>query len=153
MLIILNRYREETGMSDVVKEIEVDADDSKLDTVMEFLEQNLEMVDCSPKAQMQICVAAEEIFVNIAHYAYGSETGKATVRVELSGDPVTVTITFMDNGVPFDPLAKEDPDVTLAADERKIGGLGIFMTKKTMDDVAYEYKDGKNILQMKKRIG
>ena len=140
-------------MSDVVKEIEVDADDSKLDTVMEFLEQNLETVDCSPKAQMQICVAAEEIFVNIAHYAYGSETGKATVRVELSGDPVTVTITFMDNGVPFDPLAKEDPDVTLAADERKIGGLGIFMTKKTMDDVTYEYKDGKNILQMKKLIG
>ena len=140
-------------MSDVVKEIEVDADDSKLDTVMEFLEQNLETVDCSPKAQMQICVAAEEIFVNIAHYAYGSETGKATVRVELSGDPVTVTITFMDNGVPFDPLAKEDPDVTLAADERKIGGLGIFMTKKTMDDVTYEYKDGKNILQMKKMIG
>ena len=140
-------------MSDVVKEIEVDADDSKLDTVMEFLEQNLETVDCSPKAQMQICVAAEEIFVNIAHYAYGSETGKATVRVELSGDPVTVTITFMDNGVPFDPLAKEDPDVTLTADERKIGGLGIFMTKKTMDDVTYEYKDGKNILQMKKMIG
>lgn len=140
-------------MSDVVKEIEVDADDSKLDTVMEFLEQNLETVDCSSKAQMQICVAAEEIFVNIAHYAYGSETGKATVRVELSGDPVTVTITFMDNGVPFDPLAKEDPDVTLAADERKIGGLGIFMTKKTMDDVTYEYKDGKNILQMKKMIG
>ena len=140
-------------MSDVVKEIEVDADDSKLDTVMEFLEQNLETVDCSPKAQMQICVAAEEIFVNIAHYAYGSETGKATVRVELSGDPVTVTITFMDNGVPFDPLAKEDPDVTLAADERKIGGLGIFMTKKNMDYVTYKYKDGKNILQMKKMIG
>ena len=139
-------------MSDVVKEIEVDAVDAKLDEVMEFLEQNLEAVDCSPKAQMQICVAAEEIFVNIAHYAYGSEIGKATVRVELSGDPVTVTITFMDNGVPFDPLAKEDPDVTLAADERKIGGLGIFMTKKTMDDVTYEYKDGKNILQMKKTL-
>lgn len=140
-------------MSEVVKEIEVDAVDAKLDTVMEFLEQNLETADCPPKAQMQICVAAEEIFVNIAHYAYGSETGKATVRVELSGDPVTVTITFMDNGVPFDPLAKEDPDVTLTADERKIGGLGIFMTKKTMDDVTYEYKDGKNILQMKKMIG
>ena len=139
-------------MSEVVKEIEVDADDAKLDEVIGFLEQNLETVDCPPKAQMQICVSAEEIFVNIAHYAYGSGKGKATVRVELSGEPVTVTITFMDNGVPFDPLAKEDPDVTLAADERKIGGLGIFMTKKAMDDVTYEYKDGKNILQMKKTL-
>lgn len=139
-------------MSDVVKEIEVDAVDAKLDEVMEFLEQNLEAVDCPPKTQMQICVSAEEIFVNIAHYAYGAETGKATIRLELSGEPVTVTITFIDRGIPFDPLAKEDPDVTLAADERKIGGLGIYMTKKAMDDVTYEYKDGKNILQMKKTL-
>lgn len=139
-------------MNDHVTEMEIDADVAKLDEVMEFLEQNLEKVDCPPKAQMQICVAAEEIFVNIAHYAYGPEKGKARVRVDISEEPVTVTITFMDNGIPFDPLAKEDPDVTLAADERKIGGLGIFMTKKTMDDVTYEYKDGKNILRMKKML-
>ncbi len=140
-------------MSNVMKEIEVDAVDAKLDEVIEFLEQNLEATDCPPKTQMQICVSAEEIFVNIAHYAYGAETGKAKIRLELSGEPITVTITFIDSGVPFDPLAREDPDVTLAADERKIGGLGIYMTKKAMDDVTYEYKDGKNILQMKKIIG
>ena len=104
------------------------------------------------KAQMQISVAVEEIFVNIASYAYAPDKGSATVCVEVSGDPVTVTITFVDRGVPYDPLAKEDPDVTLSADERGIGGLGIFMTKKIMDDVAYEYRDGKNILTLKKNI-
>ncbi|MBR4183530.1 MAG: ATP-binding protein [Lachnospiraceae bacterium] len=139
-------------MGDILKEIEVDADDSMLDEVLEFLEQNLEETDCSPKVKMQICVAAEEIFVNIAHYAYNPDKGRATVRVELTGNPVTVTITFMDNGVPFDPLAKEDPGDDIISDEDKIGGLGIFMTKKMMDDVTYEYKEGKNILKMKKTL-
>ena len=139
-------------MADILKEIEVDADDSMLDEVIEFLEENLEETGCSPKVQMQICVAAEEIFVNIAHYAYNPEKGKATVRVEVTGEPVTVTITFMDNGVPFDPLAKEDPGEDVLTDEDKVGGLGIFMTKKMMDDVAYEYRDGKNVLQMKKKL-
>ncbi len=74
------------------------------------------------------------------------------MRVEVSEDPVTVTITFIDHGVPYDPLAKQDPDLTLSADDRQIGGLGIFMTKKIMDDVAYEYKDGQNILTLKKQL-
>ena len=104
------------------------------------------------KAQTQIEIAVEEIFINIASYAYAPDKGMATVRVEVSGDPVAVTITFVDHGVPYDPLAKEDPDVTLSAEERGIGGLGIFMTKKLMDDVAYEYKDGKNTLTLKKQI-
>ena len=101
---------------------------------------------------MQIEVAAEEIFINIASYAYAPDKGRATVRVEVSPDPVTVTITFIDQGMPYDPLAKEDPDVTLKAEDRPVGGLGIFMVKKTMDDVTYEYKDGKNILRIKKNI-
>ena len=101
---------------------------------------------------MQIGVAVEEIFVNIANYAYHPDKGNATVRVEVSGDPVCVTITFVDHGVPYDPLAKDDPDVTLSADDREIGGLGIFMTKRIMDDVAYEYKDGQNILTLKKNL-
>lgn len=139
-------------MGDILKEMEVDADDSMLDEVLEFLEQNLEEVGCSPKVSMQICVAAEEIFVNIAHYAYTPDTGKATVRIEFAGEPVTVIITFMDNGVPFDPLAKEDPDDDVLYGEDKIGGFGIFMTKKMMDDVTYEYKDGQNILHLKKKL-
>ena len=100
----------------------------------------------------QIGVAAEEIFINIAHYAYAPDKGKATVRVEVSGDPVTISITFADHGVAYDPLGKPDPDVTLPADERQIGGLGIFLTKQLMDDVCYEYRGGQNILTLKKKL-
>ena len=102
------------------------------------------------KQQMQIDIAAEEIFVNIAHYAYTPGTGEATICVELYQDPSAIEITFIDQGVPYDPLAKPDPDVTLSAKERKIGGLGIFMVKKSMDEVRYEYLDGCNVLTIKK---
>ena len=133
-------------------ELELDALPENLQEVQDFVEEHLAAVDCPPKAVMQIGVAVEEIFVNITHYAYNPETGKATVRVEIGDDPVRVTITFIDHGVPYDPLAKEDPDVTLSAEERDIGGLGIFMTKNLMDDVTYEYKDGQNILVLQKKL-
>ena len=120
--------------------------------VQSFVEEHLEAADCPMKAKMQIGVAVEEIFVNIANYAYAPGRGNATVRVEVSEDPVAVTITFVDNGVPYDPMTKQDPDVTLSAAEREIGGLGIFMTKKIMDDISYEYKDGQNILKLKKKL-
>ncbi len=133
-------------------ELEIEAVVDNLPLVTEFIESRLEAFDCPPRTQMQINIAVEEIFVNIAHYAYGKEKGTATVRAEISEDPVTVTITFMDHGIPYDPLSKEDPDVTLSAEERDIGGLGIFMTKKTMDDVSYEYRNGQNILTLKKKL-
>lgn len=133
-------------------ELEVDAENDNLPKVLAFVEQHLEEIGCSPKIQMQIAVAVEEIFVNIAHYAYQPGKGKATVRVEISESPVAITVTFMDNGKPFDPTQKADPNVTLSADERQIGGLGIFMTKKMMDDVSYEYSHGKNVLTLKKGI-
>ena len=134
-------------------EFETEAKNENLSQVLSFIEQHLERAGCMPKAQMQISVAAEEIFVNIANYAYKPGNGKVAVRVEVSEDPITVAITFMDNGKPFDPTKKEDPDVTLSAEERDIGGLGIFMTKQMMDDVSYEYSEGKNILTLKKGIG
>jgi uncharacterized protein (TIGR02172 family) len=133
-------------------ELEIEAVSENLAEVLSFLEEHLETAVCPPKARMQIQLAVEEIFVNIASYAYQPETGKATVRVEVSGDPVGVTITFVDHGVPYDPLAKEDPNITLSAGEREVGGLGIFLTKKLMDDVAYAYKDGRNILTLKKSL-
>ena len=133
-------------------ELEIEASVDQLQNVIDFVVSHLEAVDCPPKAQMQMEVAIEEIFVNIAHYAYAPSIGKATVRVEVSGDPVTVSITFMDRGTPYDPLKKDDPDVTLSADDRQIGGLGVFMTKKIMDDVSYEYKNGQNILTLKKKL-
>ena len=133
-------------------ELELEATDENLAAVQAFVDERLEAADCPMKAQMQIGVAVEEIFVNIAHYAYAPDSGKATVRVEVSDAPVTVTITFVDHGTPYDPLAKADPDVSLPAQAREIGGLGIFMTKKLMDDVAYEYRDGQNILTLKKAL-
>ena len=108
--------------------------------------------DCSPKAQMQLDLAVEEIFVNIANYAYAPGEGKAAIRVQVSEEPRRVDVTFRDRGVPYNPLEKEDPDVTALAAERKLGGLGIFLTKQLMDEVQYEYRDGQNVLTLTKRI-
>ena len=104
------------------------------------------------KAQMQIAVAIDELFGNIAHYAYNPDVGPATVRVEVIKSPLAVVITFIDNGVQYDPLARQEPDTTLSAEEREIGGLGIYMVKKSMDEITYSYKDGQNILQIRKNI-
>ena len=133
-------------------ELNIEAVTDNLDEVINFVNGRLEICDCSPKAQMQMDLAVEEIFVNIANYAYAPDKGRATVRVEVSDDPVTVTITFTDRGVPYDPLKKDDPDVTLPAGEREVGGLGIFLTKQIMDDLSYEYRDGQNILTLKKKL-
>ena len=133
-------------------ELTIEATLENLPQVIGFLERCLEEADCPLKAQMQITVAAEEIFVNIAHYAYAPETGEATVRVEITEEPAAASVTFIDRGIPFDPLAKPDPDVTLSAEERGIGGLGIYMVKKSMDDVRYAYRDGQNILTLTKKL-
>lgn len=135
-----------------MKELEIEARTENLPQVLAFVDEQLETADCPMKIQMQIDIAVEEIFVNIAHYAYNPEVGTAMVRVEILSDPPSVDITFIDGGVPYDPLAKADPDVTLSAEERQIGGLGIFMVKKSMDDVKYTYLDGHNILTLKKGL-
>lgn len=136
-----------------MKEITVPATLEELTRIQTFVESELERAGCSVKVTMQISIAVEEIYVNIAHYAYHPEIGEATVRCCVEGDPLQVMIQFLDHGKPFDPLAKEDADITLPAEERRVGGLGILMVKKSMDDVAYEYKDGCNILTLKKEIG
>ena len=133
-----------------VNEIVTEALTDNLPKVISFIEERLEKAGCPLKASMQICVAAEEIYVNIAHYAYSSGKGNASVRVDITGD--IATFTFTDSGVPFNPLEKKDPDVTLSASERQEGGLGIFMVKKTMDDVRYERRDGKNVLAFSKKF-
>ena len=135
-----------------MNELTLEAKTENLDKVLSFVDGHLEEQECPMKTQMQIDIAVEELFVNIAHYAYNPEVGPVTIRVEVQKEPLAVTITFIDHGVPYDPLAKEDPDITLSAEERQIGGLGIFMVKKSMDDIAYEYKDGQNILYIKKKI-
>ena len=135
-----------------MKQLRVKADTNELDQVLSFADAILEGLDCNVKTQMQLDIAIEEIFVNIAHYAYPGKTGEAVIEVVTRESPLSVKITFEDEGVPYDPLGHEDPDITLPADDRPIGGLGILMVKKTMDDVSYEYKDGKNRLTIEKRL-
>ena len=124
-----------------------------LDSVLEFVDARLEEENCSLKELMTINVAVEEIFVNIASYAYKSqEEGDTQISVWFEEDPKTVSIEFRDSGVYFDPLAKDDPDVTLSAAERQIGGLGIFMVKKSMDAVQYKRENDQNILTIRKKL-
>ena len=134
------------------KELTVDATDENLQKVLAFVDQELKAVGCSEKTQMQIDVAVEELFVNIAHYAYAPETGSANIWVKTQPEPKSISITFLDRGVPYNPLDKPDPDVTLSAEERKIGGLGIYMVKKSMDNVLYEHRDGQNVLTIVKSL-
>ena len=130
-----------------MKELTIDATIENIAAVTAFIDEQLEQRDCPMKTKRQIHVAIDELFGNIAYYAYNPEIGIVTVRVEVTDNPLAVVITFIDNGIPYDPLAKADPDITLSMEERGVGGLGIYMVKKTMDDISYEYRDGQNILR------
>ncbi len=134
------------------RELTLEATVANTETVTGFVEDFLNEIGCSMRVITQINVAVDELFSNIAHYAYAPKTGEAAVILDISDDGKTVTVTFEDSGIPYNPLNKKDPDVTLSADERQIGGLGIYMVKKTMDDVIYEYRDGKNILSIVKKV-
>ena len=123
-----------------------------LTDVLAFVEQILEQNDCSMKLQTAICVAIEEVFVNVAHYAYKGQDGDVRLDITFNKETRNITFRMADKGVEFDPLKKPEPDITLSAEEREIGGLGIFITKKTMDLVTYAYENGENILTMTKKI-
>ena len=130
----------------------LDALISNLPDVLAFVDESLEKRDCPMRVQMQIDIAVEEIFVNIASYAYTPEIGKAEILIQEDHDPEGITITFIDTGIPYDPLAKPDPDVTLSANQRQIGGLGIFLVRKTMDAMEYRREGGFNVLTIRKKI-
>ena len=123
-----------------------------LSDVLGFVDRILESYECPMKIQMAICVAIEEVFVNVAHYAYGGGEGEMTLGIGFDEASRDITFRMTDKGTPFDPLKKPDPDITFSAEEREIGGLGIFITKKTMDTVAYAYENGENVLTMIKKI-
>ena len=135
-----------------MKELTIAATVENIETVTDFVNEQLEEMECPMKAQMQINIAIDELFGNIAHYAYHPEVGEATVRVEVVEEPLSVVITFIDGGVPYDPLSAAEPDTTLSAEERAIGGLGIFMVKKSMDEITYRYENGSNILSIRKNL-
>ena len=135
-----------------MQELTIPALVENLPRVLEFVDSNLEGLGMSPADKMQVDVAVEEIFVNIASYAYIPEEGPATVRFETTQPPVSVIVSFLDRGVPYDPLAKPDPDLDQPLQKRRRGGLGIYMVKQYMDGIEYEYRDGQNILTLKKTL-
>ena len=135
-----------------MKEMTLEATVGNIPIVTDFINTELEALECPMKAQMQIDIAVDELFGNIAQYAYDPLTGPATVRVEVDDDPMAVIITFIDHGKPYDPLAGKEPDITLNAEDREVGGLGVFLVKKTMDEITYEYKNGQNILKIRKNM-
>ncbi len=135
-----------------VEELTIEATTENIGKATLFVDEILDRYDCPIKAQTQIDIALDELLSNIAFYAYNPDVGPATISVEVEEDPLRVVISFIDNGIPYDPLKKEDPNTNTPIEERDVGGLGIFMVKQTMDEIAYEYKDGQNILTIKKNI-
>lgn len=133
------------------KKIVVPADMEHLDDVMDTLHDIMAGGNVDENLQLRIDLAVEEMYTNIANYAYRGKVGEASINCALSDNPKEVIIEFTDSGIPYNPLEKDDPDITLKAEDRQIGGLGIFLTKTIMDDVNYEYKDGKNVLTIKKK--
>ncbi len=137
-------------------ELTVPATDEELVHIQSVIETELEKNNCNPATTVSIMIAVEEIFVNIAHYAYQDEPDQskhtAIVNILVDGEPKKISMEFIDRGIPYNPLEKEDPDITLSAEERGIGGLGIYMVKQSMDEVRYVHEDGCNKLTLIKTI-
>ena len=132
------------------KSITISADTQKLDTVLDFVNAPLDALGVPEEEKTVLDIAVEESYVNIALYAYEPGRGPVTLEWKLEQDPISIQIDFKDRGTPYDPLSRKDPDITLSAEERQIGGLGIYMVRKSMDNVFYEYRDGQNCFTMKK---
>lgn len=135
-----------------MNELRLAASIENLEKVQEFVQQELETAGTSMKAISQMDIVVEEIFVNIAHYAYAPGIGDAVIGCEILPEEDMIQVSFTDWGKPFNPLAKEDADITLSAEERQIGGLGIYMAKKMTDRQEYSYRDNKNIFTIWKKL-
>ena len=121
-----------------------------MDEVLDFVGSVLNAHGCAPQTLAQLRMAMEELYVNVAHYAYPSGDGWAEIRGSVEDG--VATFRLIDGGTPFDPLAKPDPNVLLSGEERQIGGLGIYMVKNMVDEVEYEYRDGCNQLTLRKKL-
>ncbi len=143
---------DQNGQS-LMKRLSVAARSDQLDAVLRFIERELSDVGCPAKARMRLSLAAEEAFINIARYAYTPEEGDADISLFVSGDPPVATLVFSDGGKPYNPLDRPDPDITRPAGDREIGGLGVYMLKKNVDEAHYRYQGGKNVLTLTKTLG
>ena len=135
-----------------MRELQVTAAVENIETVTDFVNDYLETLDCPMRIQMKIAIVIDEVFSNITYYAYEDGSGDVIVRIERTADSKGVLLTFIDNGKPYNPIEKEDPDITLTLDERQIGGMGIFMVKNIADKIFYEYIQGQNILKIWKNF-
>ncbi len=129
-------------------ELKLQASDDTIDDVQAAATKLMDEIGCSDSFKVSVLIVIEEIFVNIAHYAYGGEPGDAVVELEAGSK--CFRAVFKDHGIPYNPLEKDDPDITLSAAEREIGGLGVFMVKEMSDRVTYEFSNGWNILTVEK---
>ena len=118
------------------------------DMVREFLEP----CSCKMRTLLELDMLIEEVFINIAHYAYPNGEGDATIELSLNDAKDTLCMTFRDKGIPYNPLLKESPDITSDANSRAIGGLGIFLVQKYADGLSYERKDNENRFTICKKI-
>lgn len=134
------------------RELKVKAVLESVAAVTDFVDAELEAAACPMKIQMQVDVVIDELVSNVANYAYPEETGDLTIQIAVNEDPKEFIMTLIDSGIPYNPLEKEDPDINASVEDRPIGGLGIFMVKKMMDDMKYQYLDGKNILTVRKYL-
>ncbi|MCR5587302.1 MAG: ATP-binding protein [Lachnospiraceae bacterium] len=155
-VIHLGGFSNEESMDYKISEdgnsIIIDATDDAVTPVQDFIGDKLASYGCKSKTLFEIKLAVEEILVNIISYAYRPDVGKAEVLCIVREEPMEVIIQFMDSGKPFDPLAYDEVDTSGAMFIEREGGFGIHIVKNMMDSVDYEYKDGKNILRIKKNL-
>lgn len=126
------------------KTLEIESKNENLNLVQNYVSNFMKENGFNENDKMKVDVIVEEVFINICSYAYNGSTGPCVI--ELKYDENKIIITFKDKGIQYDPLKRKDPDITLEAEDRPIGGLGIYMTKKMMDEVSYKYENNTNIL-------
>ncbi len=132
------------------RSLELEAVTGNLNLAIAFVGELLAECGCGMKTRMQTELAVEEIFTNIANYAYAPGTGKVLMSAEVDSATETLTMIFEDSGVRYDPLKDDSEDKS--ADERAISGLGLFLIKKNTDSISYDFRDGKNILTFTKHL-
>ena len=134
------------------KELELDATLENWDNVKKFVKEMLEETHCKRDDERTLQMAIEEIYINIVNYAYAPNVGKVNIVGIFENDEYSIILQFIDEGKPFNPLEMDDPDFSIATEDREVGGFGIFIVREMVDDISYEYKDGKNILTVKKNL-
>lgn len=139
------------GLTFTAQRMEIPAQVDQVEVVIDFIQNLLKPFDS--EQMIPISIAAEEIFVNIASYAYQpEENGMVSISCAVGGSPRFASITFVDRGLPFNPLNRPDPDVTMPLEQREVGNLGIYMVKKLMDSAVYTYKNNRNVFTFRKHL-